>query len=138
MMMFFPTLLYKCIKYFPICYVIKQNHSNQVLRFCTNYNSFGRLRFHLFQCTNNNNLQTAPYGYEKKSPEHLEGNNRYEGFTIDLIEKIAEMLGFNYEFELEADYGGIDTVTHKWTGMVLKLIEEVFKNILYTNNVNVY
>ncbi|XP_045449719.1 glutamate receptor ionotropic, kainate 3-like [Melitaea cinxia] len=68
--------------------------------------------------------KTAPYGYEKKSPDHLEGNNRYEGFTIDLIEKIAEMLGFNYEFELEADYGGIDTVTHKWTGMVLKLMEE--------------
>ncbi|CAH2084754.1 unnamed protein product [Euphydryas editha] len=68
--------------------------------------------------------KTAPYGYEKKSPEHLEGNDRYEGFTIDLIEKIAEILGFNYEFELEEDYGIIDAVTHKWTGMVLKLLEE--------------
>lgn len=35
------------------------------------------------------------------------------------------MLSFNYEFELEADYGGIDPITHKYTGMVLKLIEEV-------------
>ncbi|CAG9562717.1 unnamed protein product [Danaus chrysippus] len=67
---------------------------------------------------------TAPYGYIKDSDKRLEGNDRYEGFTIDLIEKLSEMLGFNYEFEIENDYGTIDAVTHKWTGMVLKLREE--------------
>ncbi|XP_046977860.1 glutamate receptor ionotropic, kainate 3-like [Vanessa cardui] len=68
--------------------------------------------------------KTAPYGYEKKSSDHLEGNDRYEGFTIDLIERIAEILGFNYDFELEDDYGGLNPTTHKWTGMIAKLNDE--------------
>ncbi|VVD05443.1 unnamed protein product, partial [Leptidea sinapis] len=47
----------------------------------------------------------------------LEGNDRYEGFTIDLIEKIADILGFSYEFEVETDYGTLDPVTKKQSGI---------------------
>ncbi|CAH4033917.1 glutamate receptor ionotropic, kainate 3-like [Pieris brassicae] len=67
---------------------------------------------------------TPPYGYIKESIMKLEGNDRYEGFTIDLIDKIADILGFNYEFEVEGDYGSFDDDTQKWSGMVLKLREE--------------
>ncbi|XP_072932713.1 glutamate receptor ionotropic, kainate 3-like [Epargyreus clarus] len=67
---------------------------------------------------------TAPYGYVKQSFEELEGNDRYEGFTIDLIDRLAELLGFNYEFEVESDYGTYDSATRRWSGMVLTLREE--------------
>ncbi|XP_050679076.1 glutamate receptor ionotropic, kainate 2-like isoform X2 [Leptidea sinapis] len=68
--------------------------------------------------------KTGPYAFVKESSQKLEGNDRYEGFTIDLIEKIADILGFSYEFEVETDYGTLDPVTKKWDGMVLKLREE--------------
>ncbi|XP_041979925.1 glutamate receptor ionotropic, kainate 3-like [Aricia agestis] len=67
---------------------------------------------------------TPPYGFVKESLQKLEGNDRYEGFTIDLIDKIADILGFSYEFETEKDYGSWDSKTKKWNGMVLKLREE--------------
>lgn len=70
-------------------------------------------------------LQTPPYGYYKKSPELLTGNDRFEGFTIDLIGEIANILQFNYEFERETRYGSFDNVTRKWDGMVQQIREEV-------------
>ncbi|CAG4929969.1 unnamed protein product [Colias eurytheme] len=66
---------------------------------------------------------TPPYGYVKESSLRLEGNDRYEGFTIDLIDMIADKLGFSYEFEVEPDYGSLNK-DKKWSGMVLKLREE--------------
>ncbi|CAH2047187.1 unnamed protein product, partial [Iphiclides podalirius] len=68
--------------------------------------------------------RTPPYGYVKESSDQLEGNDRYEGFTIDLIEKLSEILGFGYEFEVEDEYGSRDPVTHKWNGMALQLMED--------------
>ncbi|XP_045769829.1 glutamate receptor ionotropic, kainate 3-like isoform X1 [Maniola jurtina] len=65
---------------------------------------------------------TPPYGFIKESIFKLEGNDRFEGFTIDLIGKLADMLGFNYEFELEADYGKLNNGS--WTGMIYKIRED--------------
>ncbi|XP_028173810.1 glutamate receptor ionotropic, kainate 3-like [Ostrinia furnacalis] len=65
---------------------------------------------------------TGPYGYLKDSEHNLVGNDRYEGFSIDLIAKIAEILGFSYEFEVEEDNGKI--VNGKWTGMPRKLMND--------------
>ncbi|XP_075975445.1 glutamate receptor ionotropic, kainate 3-like [Anticarsia gemmatalis] len=67
---------------------------------------------------------TAPYGYIKNSADQLEGNDRYEGFTVDLIEKLSEILGFSYEFGIENSYGKIDKNTGKWDGMVEQLRDE--------------
>ncbi|XP_047025434.1 glutamate receptor ionotropic, kainate 3-like [Helicoverpa zea] len=64
-----------------------------------------------------------PYGYMRKSDKKLEGNDQYEGFTIDLIDKLSEILGFSYEFAVEEDYG-TKTETGEWTGMALQLREE--------------
>ncbi|XP_013191596.2 glutamate receptor ionotropic, kainate 3 [Amyelois transitella] len=66
---------------------------------------------------------TKPYAYIKKSTSQLDGNDRYEGFAIDLIDKLSEKLGFNYEFDEESDYGSYDKVKG-WTGMSLQIIEE--------------
>lgn len=61
----------------------------------------------------------------KESSDQLEGNDRYEGFTIDLIEKLSEILGFSYEFEVELEYGTKDPQTQKWNGMIYQLMEDV-------------
>ncbi|XP_053605086.1 uncharacterized protein LOC128672163 [Plodia interpunctella] len=66
---------------------------------------------------------TKPFAYIVNSPHQLEGNDRYEGFAIDLIEKLSEKLGFNYNFDEESDYGSYDPVKG-WSGMSLQIIEE--------------
>ncbi|CAH0586965.1 unnamed protein product [Chrysodeixis includens] len=65
---------------------------------------------------------TAPYGYLKDSHEKLEGNDRYEGFTIDLIERLSDLLGFSYEFAVENNYGSKKKGV--WNGMALQLMED--------------
>uniref|UniRef100_A0A8W7PVP5 Ionotropic glutamate receptor C-terminal domain-containing protein n=1 Tax=Anopheles coluzzii TaxID=1518534 RepID=A0A8W7PVP5_ANOCL len=55
----------------------------------------------------------------------LTGNERFEGFGIDLIHELSLMLGFNYTFILQEDgvYGSLNRDTKKWNGMVLELLE---------------
>ncbi|XP_011690717.1 PREDICTED: glutamate receptor ionotropic, kainate 2-like isoform X2 [Wasmannia auropunctata] len=68
---------------------------------------------------------TQPYGMLKESSSILIGNDRYEGFAIDIIQHISEMLGFNYTFEVQIDkaYGSFNNVTKKWDGMLGKIID---------------
>lgn len=77
-------------------------------------------------------LQSAPYGMLKESPKKLEGNDRYEGFGIEIFEELAKMNEFNYTFEIQADgvYGSYDSKTGKWTGMMEKIMDGV-NSILY-------
>lgn len=74
--------------------------------------------------------QTPPYGMLKDSAQQLTGNDRFEGFGIDLIHELSLMLGFNYTFQLQEDgvYGSINNVTKEWSGMVRELIDEVIKD----------
>ena len=63
----------------------------------------------------------------KDSPIKLSGNERFEGFGIDLIHELSLMLGFNYTFILQEDgvYGSLNRDTKKWNGMVQELLEWV-------------
>lgn len=63
----------------------------------------------------------------KDSAAELHGNERFEGFGIDIIHELSLMLGFKYEFRLQADgaYGGINAKTGEWTGMIRELQEGV-------------
>ncbi|OAD62633.1 Glutamate receptor, ionotropic kainate 2 [Eufriesea mexicana] len=65
-----------------------------------------------------------PYGMLKKSADMMTGNDRYEGFGIDIIQELSKMLGFNYTFEVQADnvYGSYSKKARKWTGMLGKII----------------
>ncbi|KAK1127273.1 hypothetical protein K0M31_003817 [Melipona bicolor] len=49
---------------------------------------------------------------------------RYEGFCIDLIEEIAKLLNFKYEFELVPDgkYGTYNQETKQWNGLIGRLL----------------
>ncbi|XP_046751512.1 glutamate receptor ionotropic, kainate 2-like [Diprion similis] len=68
---------------------------------------------------------TPPYGMLKESAKEEVGNNRYEGFGIDIIDQLSKLLGFKYIFEVQTDnvYGSKDTVTGEWNGMIKKIME---------------
>uniref|UniRef100_A0A8C6K945 Glutamate ionotropic receptor kainate type subunit 3 n=1 Tax=Nothobranchius furzeri TaxID=105023 RepID=A0A8C6K945_NOTFU len=65
-----------------------------------------------------------PYVMLKKSDKALVGNNRFEGFCIDLLKELANILGFTYEIRLVPDgkYGSQDD-KGQWSGMIRELIE---------------
>ena len=68
----------------------------------------------------------------KKSEEELQGNDRYEGFCLDLLEEIAQIVGFRYKVELVSDgkYGASDE-NGEWNGMVKELITKVSTALVY-------
>lgn len=56
-----------------------------------------------------------------------EGNHCLEGFAYDLIDGIANILHFKYEFRLVAGnkYGAYNKETKKWDGLVKELLDHV-------------
>lgn len=71
----------------------------------------------------------------KLSSQTLEGNDRYEGFGIDLIKELSEMSGFNYTFKIQEDLssGYLNPKTKKWTGMIGEVINGVSDTIKKNN-----
>lgn len=72
----------------------------------------------------------APYLVEvtPKEGETLVGNDRYEGYSKDLIHEILkEILHLNYEIEIVPGngYGSYNKDTKKWDGLVGHLLERV-------------
>lgn len=64
---------------------------------------------------------------EKVEDVVYEGNDRFEGYSMDLIDEISKILGFKYVFELVPDnaIGAYDEKTKKWNGMVKQLLDRV-------------
>lgn len=67
--------------------------------------------------------KTPPYVMMKPNHSDLMGNDRYEGYCIDLLNKLAKKLHFNYIIKEVADgqYGKIQNGS--WTGMVRELLD---------------
>ncbi|RLU25956.1 hypothetical protein DMN91_002119 [Ooceraea biroi] len=65
-----------------------------------------------------------PYGMLKESASILTGNDRYEGFAVDIIHEMSKILGFNYTLEVQIDnaYGSLNPMTGKWDGMIARLL----------------
>lgn len=65
---------------------------------------------------------------EAKEGETLEGNARFEGYSLDLIDAISKILGFKYRFEMVPDgkYGGYNKETKKWDGLIRQLLGKLF------------
>nr|XP_015833585.1 PREDICTED: glutamate receptor ionotropic, kainate 2 isoform X5 [Tribolium castaneum] len=61
-----------------------------------------------------------------RTQTNVVGNERYEGFCIDLLKEIASMVGFEYRIELVPDskYGVIDLETGEWNGIVRQLMDK--------------
>lgn len=68
---------------------------------------------------------THPYGMQKESMITLSGNERYEGFAVDIIQEISQILEFNYTLQVEPNYGSLNKETDKWSGMLGKIIADV-------------
>lgn len=71
-----------------------------------------------------------PYLIVKNNPANkiLKGNDRFEGYSKDLADLIAQHLNITYEMHLVKDskYGGIVKNDSKdWNGMVGELIRQV-------------
>lgn len=67
---------------------------------------------------------------EKEEAELLTGNDRYEGYAVDLIFELSLLLEFSYTFIVEEDgnYGVcIDEHNNRWSGMIGKLMSGVCK-----------
>ena len=70
-----------------------------------------------------------PY-LRRRLPENgeiLDGNDRYEGYSMDLISEIAKELKFKFRFELTADgkYGNYDDKIKGWNGLIGDLLSRV-------------
>lgn len=72
-------------------------------------------------------VQEEPYVMFKKSDKPLYGNDRFEGYCIDLLRELSGILGFRYEVRLVEDgkYGALDENTGQWNGMVRELMDHV-------------
>jgi len=81
----------------------------------------------------------------KEGHSKLEGNDKYEGYAVDLIQMIAEEINITYEFNLRNDGNGKrDKKTNKWNGIIGEVQEmvtyffynryiEYFTFIIYTS-----
>lgn len=60
-----------------------------------------------------------PYCMLRDTSETKYGNDRFEGFVIDLIGELSELLGFKYVFKLVDDgkYGSVNE-NGTWNGLI--------------------
>ena len=63
---------------------------------------------------------------EDTKGETLKGNDRYEGFCIDLLNEISKMVGFDYIIVPVPDGRyGVRQKNGEWDGIVRHLIDRV-------------
>ncbi|KAJ8944591.1 hypothetical protein NQ318_006004 [Aromia moschata] len=70
---------------------------------------------------------TEPFAMLKQSSKELTGNDRLEGFAIDLIEELSLMCGFDYRLRIQTDnrIGNTDSVRLTWDGMIGDILDYV-------------
>uniref|UniRef100_A0AAR2M011 Glutamate receptor n=1 Tax=Pygocentrus nattereri TaxID=42514 RepID=A0AAR2M011_PYGNA len=66
----------------------------------------------------------SPYVMLKKNHEQLVGNDKYEGYCVELAAEIAKHVGYQYKLKIVSDgkYGARDPETKMWNGMVGELV----------------
>nr|XP_037290682.1 glutamate receptor ionotropic, kainate 2-like [Rhipicephalus microplus] len=69
-------------------------------------------------------ILNSPYVMLKKSAHKLEGNDRFEGYCVDLLYEISATLGFRYRLKLVRDgaYGTRDS-QGRWNGIMRELVD---------------
>ncbi|XP_075458253.1 glutamate receptor 1 isoform X1 [Ascaphus truei] len=69
-------------------------------------------------------IMESPYVMLKKNADQLEGNDKYEGYCVELAAEIAKHVGFTYKLEIVKDgkYGARDSDMKAWNGMVGELV----------------
>lgn len=74
-------------------------------------------------------LNTDYHFSEEPEGVHYEGNDRFEGYVVDLIYDLAQECKFEFDFEPVKDnkYGSYDPTTDEWDGIIRALIDNVRK-----------
>ncbi|XDV37290.1 hypothetical protein PO909_006914 [Leuciscus waleckii] len=69
-------------------------------------------------------IMESPYVMLKKNHEQFTGNDKYEGYCVELAAEIAKHVGYHYLLKIVADgkYGARDAETMMWNGMVGELV----------------
>ncbi|OWA54135.1 Glutamate receptor ionotropic, kainate 2 [Hypsibius exemplaris] len=66
-----------------------------------------------------------PYVMLKEDFLHRIGNDRYEGYAVELMDMIALEVGFNYTLEhKDMSHGIPDPKTQEWSGLIRELIDK--------------
>lgn len=57
----------------------------------------------------------------------LKGNDRFEGYAVDLMEKICGYLNCSFTFEVVPDgqYGNYNPEKKEWNGLIRELLDRV-------------
>lgn len=73
-------------------------------------------------------MQENPYVMRKDNYQDFQGNDQYEGFCVDMLREVADILKFSFRIKLVDDglYGAPEP-NGSWTGMVGELINRVRK-----------
>ncbi|XP_062134583.1 glutamate receptor ionotropic, kainate 2 [Drosophila sulfurigaster albostrigata] len=64
-----------------------------------------------------------PYFMMKEDHENFRGQEKYEGYAVDLIGKLSELMDFDYEFTIVNGNGKYNPETREWDGIIRKLID---------------
>uniref|UniRef100_A0AAQ5YDM7 Glutamate receptor n=1 Tax=Amphiprion ocellaris TaxID=80972 RepID=A0AAQ5YDM7_AMPOC len=66
----------------------------------------------------------SPYVMLKKHHDQFSGNEKYEGYIVELAAEIAKHVGYQYKLKVVSDgkYGARDPETKMWNGMVGELV----------------
>lgn len=75
-------------------------------------------------------LQENPYVMHKSNYQELQGNDRYQGFCVDMLRELSDLLKFSFRIKLVDDglYGAPEP-NGSWTGMVGELINRVSTHV---------
>ena len=62
----------------------------------------------------------------------MKGNERFEGYIVDLLDRLAAKADFSYNIKLVSDdaYGVKSETTGLWNGMVREVMDSVSNQIL--------
>ncbi|KTG43727.1 hypothetical protein cypCar_00044615 [Cyprinus carpio] len=78
---------------------------------------------HILEKHRGGHKEENPYMMRKVNYQEFEGNEQYEGFCVDMLRELADILKFTYRIKLVDDglYGAPEP-NGSWTGMVGELI----------------
>lgn len=68
------------------------------------------------------------------------GNDRFEGYAMDLMQEICSILNCSFTFELVPDgkYGNYDPVKKEWNGLIKYLLDRVNSCLINVEKLKLY
>ncbi|GFN98248.1 glutamate receptor subunit protein glur9 [Plakobranchus ocellatus] len=76
-------------------------------------------------------IEERPFTMKKRDHMLRRGNDKFEGFSVDLIDDVAKMLGFDYEIYLVNDGKfGSKLPSGEWNGMIGELLAGIWLNFI--------